>query len=376
MHIPSKFEIKELMKERQGPCISLSMSVSSKGSETQQNTLRLRELTRQAQESMPLKLTTAPHREALLQPLQALLADSTVWQRSEEGLCVFSSPSLFRVFHLPLAVKDQVIVASHFFLKPLLPFLTNDERFYLLALSQHEVRLLEGTRFHIHEIALPELVPVSLSAALNYDQTENIVQSHSGASEVSAGARGQRSVIFHGQGPGITDTKKNLLRYFQQIDHGLHELLRNEKAPLVLAGVAYLLPLYREANTYPYVLPQEIRGNPDKLSHQELHDRAWTLLEPHLARAQREAIARYEAYADTSRASHEMSVILPASHYGQVDTLLIASDRELWGSFDVSTNQTHVYQEPRFEASDLLDVAATQTFLHDGSVYVLAHLLD
>jgi hypothetical protein len=377
MQIPSKFEIKELMKVRQGPCISISMSVSSIGSEIgseiQQNPIRLRELIRRAEQSMPLKLSASACKEALLQPIRALLTDNTVWQRPEEGLCLFSSPGLFRAFHLPILVKDQVVVASHFYLKPLLPFLTNDERFYILALSQHDVRLLEGTRYHIHEIALPERVPVGISAALNYDKTQNIVQSHGGASEVSIGTGGKRSVIFHGQGPGITDTKKNLLRYFGQIDRGLHELLRNKKTPLLLAGVGYLCPLYREASTYPYVLPQEVRGNPDKLSNKELHDRAWTLIESSLLQTQSEVVARYEEYAGTRRASHDINVILPASHYGQVDTLLIASDRELWGSFDTSANKTHVYKKPRLGASDLLDVAATQTLLHDGSVYVLEH---
>lgn len=361
------------MKVREGPCISIFMFVSSREGETQQNPIRLRELIREAEQSMPLKLSTPTRREALLQPMRTLLIDDAIWQRPEEGLCLYSSPGLFRAFPLPMPVKDQVVVASHFYLKPLLPFLTNDVRFYILALSQHEVRLLEGTRYHIHEVALPEHVPVGISAALNYDKTQNIVQSHSGASEVSRGTGGKRSVIFHGQRPGITDTKKNLLRYFGQIDRGLHEFLHNKKVPLVLAGVEYLCPLYRKVNTYPHVPPQEVRGNPDKLSNKELHDRAWTLIESSLLQRQSEAVARYEEYAGTRRASHNINVILPASHYGQVDTLLIASDRELWGTFDTSANKTHVYKELRFGASDLLDVAATQTLLHDGSVYVLEH---
>jgi hypothetical protein len=30
----------------------------------------------------------------------------------------------------------------------------------------------------------------------------------------------------------------------------------------VLAGVEYLLPIYREANTYPHLLAEGIHGNP------------------------------------------------------------------------------------------------------------------
>lgn len=33
--------------------------------------------------------------------------------------------------------------------------------------------------------------------------------------------------------------------------------------PLVLAGVEYLLPIYRRANTYPYLLDGGVTGNPE-----------------------------------------------------------------------------------------------------------------
>ena len=39
---------------------------------------------------------------------------------------------------------------------------------------------------------------------------------------------------------GVDERKDELLRYFQHIDRGLHALLREETAPLVLAGVEYL----------------------------------------------------------------------------------------------------------------------------------------
>ena len=67
-----------------------------------------------------------------------------------------------------------------------------------------------------------------------------------------SGAPGMAMVSGHG---GVTDdTKENLLKYFRLIDRGLHDLLKDERAPLVLAGVEYLFPIYREANTYPRLI--------------------------------------------------------------------------------------------------------------------------
>jgi len=65
-------------------------------------------------------------------------------------MAVFCSPNHFHVYHLPFHVTEQVVVATHFSLKPLLPVL-NDGRFFVLALSQNERRLVEGTRYSMHK---------------------------------------------------------------------------------------------------------------------------------------------------------------------------------------------------------------------------------
>ena len=56
---------------------------------------------------------------------------------------------------------------DRFHLKPLLPLLTGDGRFYVLAVSQNAVRLLQGTRHSIHEIR-PELMPKSFADATHF----------------------------------------------------------------------------------------------------------------------------------------------------------------------------------------------------------------
>jgi hypothetical protein len=55
-----------------------------------------------------------------------------------------------------------VVVADRFHVKPLLPLLTSDGTFHVLAISQNQLRLLEGTRHAVDEIDL-ENVPETLS---------------------------------------------------------------------------------------------------------------------------------------------------------------------------------------------------------------------
>lgn len=309
--------------------------------------------------------------EALLEPVRGLLENELFWLHPDDGLAVFRSAELFRTYWLPGRFKEQAVVARHFYLKPLLPFLIDDGRFYLLALSHNHVRLIEGTRYSASEVALPEAVPRSLAEAMRYDESDNELQYHSSSSGAVVGKGGRRATAFHGQGVGIDDEKERLLRYFQQIDRGLHAKLVDERAPLVLAAVAYLFPLYREANTYPRLLEEGVPGNPDRLSLETLHKRAWTIVGPFFSQTRQEAAARYREYAATGRASHAVREIVPAAYDGRVESLFLEAEQEQWGAFNPAARLLHVHRQARFNDDDLLDVAATQTLLHGGSVYVV-----
>lgn len=371
MNIPSKSELRTLMEQNKGPCLSMFLPTHRAGVETQQDPLRLRNQIREAENRLLLNDLRSAQVEHLLQPMQALLEDEQFWLHPGDGLALFRSPDVFRTYRLPSSLKEQVVVTDHFYLKPLLPFLTADGRFYILALSQNEVRLLEATHYSASAVDLPAAVPGSLAEALKYDEPENELEYHSTSSGALVGKGGRRATVFHGQGVGIDDTKQNILRYFQQIDRGLHELLRDEKAPLVLACVEFLFPLYREANTYPHLLDREVPGNPDKLSAETLRKQAWATMEPFFLKAREEAAARYIEYAGTGQASQNVGEIIPAACNGRVESLFVAIDQEQWGTFNPTTNTLHRHREARYHDDDLLDIAATQTLLHGGSVYAV-----
>lgn len=369
MQIPSRFEIKTLMEEYHDPCISLFQPIERVGPETQQNPVRLRNLIRDIENQLEQNPLFATKKAELLEPLQKLPDDEEFWLEEGQGLALFRNLEQFRCYRLPERVKEQMVIASHFYLKPLLPLLSN-ERFYLLALSQNEIRLLEGMRYTIQEVLLPEQVPESLAAALQYDQTEKELQYHSTASGAAVGRGGRYALVFHGKGAS-DEAKEHLKDYLHQVNHGLHDFFHDETAPLVLAGVEYLTAMYREVNTYPHLVERGLYGSPDELSAQTLHKQVWPLVEPALLRAQEDALAQYREYAETERASNNVSLIVPAAHAGRIASLCIACDREQWGRFDPVTEAIEVHESVEPGDDDLLERAATQTVLHGGSVYLL-----
>ncbi len=366
-------ELEHLMEQQQAPCISMFLPTHPAGTVAQQDTMRLRNLIREAENLLLLRNVSQNVIEELLKPIGRFQERATYWQHPGEGLALFRSRDMFQSYLLPLGFQENVVVSDHFYLKPLFPLFTNDGQFYVLALSQNSLRLLKATHYSVQQVALPATISQSLADFLQYEERENETQSHSAASGALIGKGGRHATIFHGQGVGVDNEKDMVLRYFQQIDRGLHELLHSEKAPLVLAGVEYLFSIYHEANTYPHLLSKGITGNPDRLSIETLHAQAWTIVEPHFHEAQKSAARNFQQYATTRLASDDIKTVVLAAIYGRIETLFVALEQEINGHFDPTNSTVHVHREAKFKDDDLLDIAATQTFLHGGNVYAIDH---
>jgi len=334
--------------------------------ETKQDPIRFKNLLREAEERLKGAGIRSAEAKKLLKPAKSIIKDGLFWQYQADGLATFISSDLFYHHRLPLKFDELLVVTGRFHIKPLLPLFSPEGRFYILALSQNEVRFFQCTRYSVKEVEL-ENFPRSLSDALKYDDPEKQLQFHTRAPTVG----GERAAMFHGHGVGKDDAKDNILRYFHQIDDGFRPVLSQEKAPLVLAGVDYLHPIYREANSYPHLMDQGITGNPEELKGEDLHEQAWGILEPHFLKGRDEAVALYKQFAGNERASNSLKEIVPAAYEGRIETLFVAVEVQRWGVFDPDNHEVHLHPEPRSGDEDLLDFAAVHVFLNGGGVYAV-----
>ena len=371
MALLSKAELDTLAQTQGKWCISIFMPTHRAGVDTQQNPIRLKDLLRQAEARLLEEGLRTPEVNDVLKPAQELLDRHDFWQFQSDGLAIFIAPNFFRSYRLPYRFDESVVVNKRFYIKPLIPLLTGDGRFFILALSQNQVRLLEGTRYSVGEIYLDDLpkLPKSLEEALQYDVFDKATQLHTFSGE--GGAKYGRTAIFHGQGSNQEDPKANVRIFFQQVNEGLRAILANQHAPLILAGVEFLHPLYREVNTYPHLIEKGILGNPEILRAEELHARTLGILQPLFEEPQKHAVETYKQLAGekSERASNDLKQIVPAAFYGRVGTLFVAKDAHLWGKFDPATNGLQVHSQRQRGDEDLIDLAATQTLINHGDVF-------
>lgn len=363
MNIITREELKTLAERSDEPCVSIYLPLHHAGADIQKDPIRLRNLLREAGERLMSSGMRQRDADALLGPIYDLFENNRLfWRSPSRGLAIFRSREFLRYYRLPLEFGETAIVNTRFYLKPLLQLFSGNGRFYVLALSRSTLRLMEATRFDIREIS-PGQMPGSLAEALRYDEFEAQLQ-FAGAN--MSGER--RSTIFHGH-TAEPDSKENLLRYFQMVDRALRDLLRNEQAPLVLAGVRYLHPIYREASTYPHLIENGIAGGTADLRLEELHEQAWRIIEPYFRTTLDEAMEQYNNLAGTGRTSADLSEVVPAACGGRINTLFIDDRTRLFGTYDPAAAMVHVAQEAHPGAEELSDLAAVHTLLNGGMVY-------
>lgn len=362
-----KKELQELVQTRGRPCVSIFMPTHRAGADAQQNPIRLKNLLRESEKQLNSLNIRPGEIKEFLSPANELLGDGFFWRKQADGLAVFIARDLFRTYSLPIHFDELSVVTDRFHLKPLLRLFGEDGRFFVLALSQKDLRVYDCTRFGVSLMEI-EGVPKSIDEALKYDDPQRQLQYHTGTQGRGAG---KRAAMFHGQGVGIDDNKANILRYCLMIDDGLQKVLREKQAPLILAGVDYLLPIYREANSYPHLLDKGITGNPDSLSAEDLHAKAWELVRPHFAKEQEDAQARYRQFAGTGLASSDTKEIVPAACFGRIETLFLRLGTRHWGTFDEETSEVVLHEEAEPGDQDLLDLAGIETFINGGSVYIV-----
>jgi hypothetical protein len=167
------------------------------------------------------------------------------------------------------------------------------------------------------------------------------------------------------------ERKERLFRYFRDVDRGLHDILRDEDAPLLFSGVDYLFPIYRQANTYPRLLDTMVPGNPDKISVKDLQAKGWDLLKPVFGEAKSLAMRKFETKLGTGETSTDAKEIIEKSYYGKVETFFVDENHEQWGVFDRETGTAAFHEKAEPCDEDLLDFALANTVRQKGSAYVL-----
>lgn len=368
MDILNPDALKSLVEQQGKWCVSLYMPTHRAGREQQQNPIRLKNLLAEAEATLLANGIRRPEVQKLMQPAEELLWNREFWQSQGDGLAIFLTNDFHKIYRLPVAFEEAVDTGNGFHIKPLLPCLGRSIRFYVLAVSLNNIHLFEGNADTMDEITLN--FPTSMQEALGMDDPEKYLNMHSGSVSMGEGKGG--AGVFHGHDPADED-KKNILRFLQSVNQGLNQMLEEKNIPMVLAGVDYLLPIYREASSYQNLLEHAIPGNPDRENAKELHEKAWQIVRPIFEKSQKKAFEKFEQLSgqQSKLATSDIKAAVKAAVFGQVETIFVPIEMKKWGWYDAEKNKVIIQSEPDLQNEDLFDFAAAQTLLNSGQVFAV-----
>jgi len=367
MDILTLDELRDLATPQEGWCVSIYMPAVEKGQQVRQNPIRYKNLLDQARDELARLDVEDAEIENLLRPAEDLLRDETFWQVQATSLAVLLSGDYFRYFQLPEQLQELVMVNHRFYLKPMLPLHYSNEEFYVLAISQKHVRLLRATEFEVEEVEVPGM-PENMQDALGYDNLQENLQWHTGTGQ--AAQYGERRAMFHGHGEGKDTQKDYILNYMRAVNRAVAGYLKDNEAPLVLACVEYLQPIYKEANTYKHLSDELIPGSPEDVRDRALRDQAWKMIKPVFQTTKKTKMERYKMLAGRKDplAVKDIADIVKAAPFGRIEILFVDKNAKQWGNFDEGNIEVRFDDQHRAGSDDLLDFAAVQTLLTGGTV--------
>jgi len=361
--VMDKTTFAELASHPADVCVTIYLTTHGSGMEiNEQNDKKaLKDALREARSSMEdLKIEGVI--DDILRPAEQLLRDDDFWHHQTRGLALFLAPDTHSCCLLPYDPGSVVHVHTSFILMPLVPLLMEGESYFLLTLSKHAAQLYQGYKFEMVKIDIPEM-PRGIDDVVHYEEKRG------GVLRRGDGSTGGSNL--HGLGADKTGDKAMLIQYFQEVNRTLKaQILGSANLPLLLAGVDYLLPLYREVNTYPHLIAEELHGNFEHMAQNQLFELAQKKMDPYFALERRKAFQNKADHGGAPVTTFLQDVIR-AAYEGRIAQLYVAKGQLLWGHYTAKPEEPVLHRDEEPGDDCLTNQAVVQTILHGGEAFVV-----
>ena len=349
------------------PCLSLYQTTHRRHPDNKQDPIRFGNLVKKLEEAL-LEHVSKDDIRPLLEPFLALAEDRDFWNHTRDGLAVLGAKGVFRVYTLQRPIAELAVVADTFHTKPLVRVLQSADRFYVLGLDRHEIRLFEGNRDALDEIEPARGVPRTLTEALGEELTEprQTVASYGGVG-------GGRPAMHHGHGGKKAEVDIDAERFFRAVDRAVLEHYSHPSGlPLILAALPEHHHMFHAVSHNPLLIPESIDIHPDALSSiDELRQHAWQVMEPRYLARLAALVDEFGNARSKGLGSDDPAQVAKAVVGGRVATLLIEADREVPGRIDAETGVIEHDDLAHPEVDDVLDDLGELALKMGGEVIVV-----
>jgi hypothetical protein len=291
-------DILKLASSRGYPCLSITLPTHRTSPDNRQDTIRLRNLLRQASE----RITGEVDKREVAVLLQALeqLAESIDPRYNLDGLALFVSADVARAHRVAFTLPERVIVGESFFTRDLVYALNRSPRYWVLALSEQPTRLFEAVRDDLEELTKGSLFPIV----------------HSGPGGTPGLSR--RFGVNHSR---YRDDHARI--FCRLVDRGLGMYLSTDPLPLALVGVDRWQAFFREVTSHGEHILTTLTGSHDRTSAHELGKLVWPLMRESLAARRSAIFGELEAAVSGQRSASTLGEVWRCAQEGRGATLVV-----------------------------------------------------
>ena len=266
IRLPTKAELRVLMSNRDPFSLTIYAPYIASNSNNNPNRIQLKDTLQEARRLLDARKLKPRLINRIIKPISQLIDSDEFRIRYPHSLAIFACRDFSAYYHLPPDnIKPLVAVSRGFRLQQAAQLECKNFNYYVLMLSYNGASLFRGDHYSLHRLKF-EKVPQTMLQALNIDEFPNERQLH----VVGPLANGRSSKHYHGQYNETQTNKLMLAGFFRGVDKKIGHHIKFKDRPLILAGVDYLLPIYRQVNTYAHLYKSALVGNFEHITLQAL----------------------------------------------------------------------------------------------------------
>jgi len=346
--------LQELIIEKNDHSISLYMPTHRNHPNNQKDVILFKNLVKQLKETLREKYSEVEVQQCI-KPFDLLSRNTALWNKTLDGLAIFSAGEYLKLLYLQMPVEALLIVAEKFHTKPLRQYLQSVDRYHILSLNLDSFQLFEGNRFGVLEIELNSEIPNTLTEALG----EELSEKHSTVASYG-GTGGQSSNMHHGDGGRKDQMDKDTEKFFRLVSLAIDEHYSKPTGlPLVLAALPEHHHLFHKVNKNPLLQKDGIMVSTKSMPSEKMAEMAWEIMQQNYLMRLKEIIEKFEQAKGISNASDSLEEVAKAVAAGRVETLLLEQNRIIPGKIINALSATiEIGDLKNPEVGDLLDAIA------------------
>lgn len=326
------------------PCVTITLPTHRTAPENQQDQIRLHDLIKQAEKKL-LETFIKLHTKPVIENLQSIEKEID-FEKTLDGLVIFASAGIKRVFFLPFDLRTRVVVQDSFYTRDLIYALNRTPRYWVLVLSEKPTRLYEATRKDLVEIKEGDFP---------------MVHEGPGGDLSLPGGFGIRRSAYRDE---------HHRKFFRSVDNAIRPFLLEDPLPLVVVGVDRYLAFFDKMTAHKDRIIATLKGSHDSTPPHELGELVWPLVKAALQEKRQQVFGELEKAIGERNYASAIGEIYRFARQGRGRILLVEEGFHYLARIDAETGAILSVEGPNTaeELPDVVDEIIENVLRQGGEV--------